>query len=271
MKRLLPLHGKRFASFTAASALAACALVAAAAPASAAVTLPPLAGGFDYQIGGAYTPPAGVQIISRDVSAAPASGKYNICYLNAFQAQEGHDGDWRSDLLLRDDRGNKVVDPDWHETLLDLRTPDKRTGVAAKVKTWIDTCAAKGYQAIEPDNYDSYTRSKNLLTANHAQEYIKLLSSYAHSKNLAIAQKNTPELAGNRVANGLDFAVTEECGEYEECGDYAGPFNNRVVNVEYTASGMSKGCPEWNGKISMVRRDVYVVPQGSSGYIRKTC
>ncbi len=113
--------------------------------------------------------------------------------------------------------------------------------------------------------------SKNLLTASHAQEYIKLLSAHAHGKNLAIAQKNTPELAGDRVANGLDFAVTEECGEYEECADYAGPFDNRVVDIEYTASGMSKGCPEWKSKISMVRRDLYVVPQGTSGYVRKTC
>ncbi|MET9002518.1 endo alpha-1,4 polygalactosaminidase [Amycolatopsis sp. NPDC004169] len=271
MKRPLPIHGKRIASLTAAGALAVGTLTALAAPATAAITLPPLAAGFDYQIGGAYTPPAGVQIVSRDVSASPASGKYNICYLNAFQAQEGQDADWPSDLLLRDSSGKKVVDPDWNETLLDLRTADKRTRVAQKVSGWIDTCATKGYQAIEPDNFDSYSRSKNLLTTTHAQEYIKLLSAYAHGKNLAIAQKNTPELAGNRVANGLDFAVTEECGEYEECADYAGPFNNRVVDVEYTASGMSKGCPDWKNKISMVRRDLYVVPQGTSGYVRKTC
>ncbi|MEU3645705.1 endo alpha-1,4 polygalactosaminidase [Lentzea sp. NPDC034063] len=271
MRRLSSLHGRRLAAVTAAGALAFAALTATAAPASAAVPLPPLAGKFDYQIGGAYTPPSGVQIVSRDVSASPAAGLYNICYLNAFQAQEGQDGDWQSDLLLRDSSGKKVVDPDWHETLLDLRTADKRSRVAAKVKTWIDTCASKGYQAVEPDNYDSFSRSKNLITTTHAQEYIKLLSAYSHSKNLAIAQKNTPELAGNRTANGLDFAVTEECGEYEECGDYAGPFGNRVVNVEYTASGMSKGCPEWKTKISMVRRDVMVVPAGSSGYLRKTC
>jgi hypothetical protein len=34
---------------------------------------------------------------------------------------------------------------------------------------------------------------------------------------------------------------------------------------------MSKACPEWKSKISIVRRDLYVVPQGSSGYVRKTC
>jgi hypothetical protein len=262
---------RRLSAPLAAAALAAASLVITASPSSAAVTLPPLRGGLDYQIGGAYPPASNVDIVIRDMSASPAAGKYNVCYVNAFQAQEGHDGDWQSDLLLRDANGNKVVDPDWKETLLDLRTADKRTRVAAKVKTWIDTCAAKGFQAVEPDNYDSYSRSKKLLTTTHAQEYIKLLSAHAHSKNLAIAQKNTPELADNRVANGLDFAVTEECGEWEECGDYAGPFANRVLDIEYTDSGRSAACEEWSSKISIVQRDLFVVPAGSSGYVRKIC
>ncbi|WNV87545.1 endo alpha-1,4 polygalactosaminidase [Umezawaea sp. Da 62-37] len=262
---------RRLLTPLAAVALAFTSLVITASPSSAAVNLPPLRGGLDYQIGGAYTPASDVQIVIRDNAASPVSGKYNVCYINAFQVQPGEDGTWQSDLLLRDANGNKVVDPDWKETLLDLRTADKRTRVAAKVKTWIDSCAAKGFQAVEPDNYDSFSRSKNLLTTTHAQEYIKLLSSYAHGKNLAIAQKNTPELAGNRVANGLDFAVSEECGEWEECGDYAGPFNNRVLDIEYTNNGRSAACSEWSGKISIVQRDVQVKPAGTSGYVRKTC
>ena len=92
-------------------------------------------------------------------------------------------------------------------------------------------------------------------TTTHAQEHIKLLSSHAHGKNLAIAQKNTPELSGNRTANGLDFAVSEGCGEWEE----------------HTNSGRSAACSEWGGKISIVQCDVRVKPAGSSGYVRKTC
>ena len=41
---------------------------------------------------------------------------------------------------------------------------------------------------------------------------------------LAIAQKNTAELAGNRVTNGLDFAIAEECADWDECGDYVDAF-----------------------------------------------
>jgi hypothetical protein len=238
---------------------------------AAAFTLPPTHAGFDYQIGGAYTPPTGVTVVSRDRSAAPAAGLYNICYVNAFQVQPGEEKDWDSDLLLRDANGKVVIDEDWGEALLDLRTDAKRQRVAAKVNSWITGCKTKGYQAIEPDNYDSYTRSKKLITASNAQAYIRLLSSHAHSQGLAIAQKNTVELADSRTANGLDFAVAEECGQYKECGDYTAAFGNNVIVIEYTATGLSRACSGWGTKLSIVRRDVDVTPKGGSGYVRKTC
>ncbi|WP_238161782.1 endo alpha-1,4 polygalactosaminidase [Kribbella antibiotica] len=239
--------------------------------ADAAATLPPTHAKFDYQIGGAYTPPAGVQVVTRDWTASPAAGLYNICYINAFQAQPGDEGSWSSDLLLRDASGKIVYDADWGEALLDLRTADKRSRIAAKVNGWTNTCASKGYKAIEPDNYDSYTRSKNLLTASQAKSYLTLLATYAHSKNLAIGQKNTVELASSRTSIGLDFAVAEECGQYDECGDYVQYFGNNVIVIEYTNSGRTKACSAYGSTLSIVQRDVDVSTPGSSGYVRKTC
>jgi hypothetical protein len=254
-----------------AAALAVTAAVALQSEADAAVTLPPTHAKFDYQIGGAYAPPAGVRVVTRDRTASPAAGLYNICYVNAFQVQPGEQGQWASDLLLRDARGRIVIDQDWGEALLDLRTADKRNRVAAKVNGWIDGCAAKGYQAIEPDNYDSYTRSKKLLTAAQAKAYLTLLASHAHSKNLAVAQKNTVELAGDRRAVGLDFAVAEECGQYDECGDYVDAFGNNVIVIEYTDSGRTTACSQYGSTLTIVQRDVDVSVPGDSGYVRKTC
>jgi hypothetical protein len=271
VKKLPHGPGSRVAAAVAAAALTAAGLVALAGTSSAAVTLPPLAAPWDYQIGGAYPPPSGVKIVSRDNADAAASGQYNICYINAFQVNPGLDGEWSGDLLLRDANGNKVIDPEWRETLLDIRTADKRTRVAAKIDGIIDNCASKGFQAVEPDNYDSYSRSKNLISTTQAQDYIKLLSGHAHAKGLAIAQKNTPDLAANRGANGLDFAVAEECGYYTECDAYTGPFGNRVVDVEYTNAGLSKACASWRGTIGIVQRDQDVVPAGAGGYVRRTC
>lgn len=237
---------------------------------STAIELPPLHAGFDYQIGGAYPPPSGVQIVSRDRSESPAPGLYNICYVNAFQVQPGEEKQWPADLLLRDAQGELVVDGDWDEVLLDIRTPGKRKRVAARVDQWIDGCADKGFDAVEPDNYDSYTRSQDLLSPDDATAFITLLSAHAHTRDLAIAQKNTVELAGLRARTGLDFAVAEECGEYDECGAYAKAFDDRVVVIEYTDSGLRKARSGFGDRLSIVRRDVMVSTPGDEEYVRKT-
>ncbi|WP_369393910.1 endo alpha-1,4 polygalactosaminidase [Streptomyces sp. CG1] len=235
----------------------------------AAVRLPPRGAGFDYQIGGAYPPPKGVRIVSRDRSDSPAPGLYNICYVNAFQAQPEERSSWPADLLLRDAHGTAVIDEDWNEALLDIGTPAKRERVAQRVNQWIDGCAHKGFDAVEPDNYDSYTRSHRLLSAADATAFMTLLSRHAHARHLAIAQKNTAELAGARKRAGLDFAVTEECGQFDECGVYAKAFDDRVVDIEYTDTGLRSALAHWSNRLSIVRRDRDVSTPGSKGYVRE--
>ncbi|MER7922893.1 endo alpha-1,4 polygalactosaminidase [Streptomyces sp. NPDC096057] len=239
---------------------------------TAKVSTPPVHAGVDYQLGGAYTPPKGVSVVSRDHTASPAPGVYNICYVNAFQAQPDAEGDWAADLLLRDRSGKVVMDKDWGEAMLDIGTPAKRARIAEKVDDWIDSCADKGFDAVEPDNYDSYTRAPHgLLTAADAEAFQTLLARHAHARHLAIAQKNTLELAKDRKRVGLDFAVVEECGQYDECGSYVDSFGDHVIVVEYTEKGMEKACEGWGDRISIVRRDLDVTPAGHDGYVRETC
>ncbi|MGQ4435723.1 MULTISPECIES: endo alpha-1,4 polygalactosaminidase [unclassified Streptomyces] len=236
------------------------------------VSAPPVHAGVDYQLGGAYTPPKGVSVVSRDHTESPAPGLYNICYVNAFQAQPDAEGDWDADLLLRDRSGKVVMDKDWGEAMLDIGTPAKRARISEKVDDWIDSCADKGFDAVEPDNYDSYTRAPHgLLTAADAEAFQALLARHAHTRHLAIAQKNTLELAKDRKRVGLDFAVVEECGQYDECGSYLDAFGDHVIVVEYTEKGMEKACAGWGDRISIVRRDLDVTPAGHDGYVRETC
>jgi len=238
---------------------------------AAEVTLPPKHVHWDYQIGGAYPPAPRVRVVGRDHDSEPAPGVYNICNINAFQAQKGEERDWASDLLLRDAKGHVVYDKEWGEAVLDIRTAAKRQRIAAKLNSWIDECAAKGYKAVEPDNYDAFTRFPKLLKANQAEALMRLLSAHAHDKGLAIAQKNAAELVSDRKSVGLDFAVAEECAEWDECGEFAEAFDGNVLVVEYTAKGMAKACSGWGGTLSIVRRDEQVVPKGASGYVRRTC
>ncbi|CAM5549998.1 hypothetical protein Sdia_47020 [Streptomyces diastaticus subsp. diastaticus] len=231
---------------------------------------PPLGAGLDYQLGGAYRPGDDVEVVVRDHGARPARGLYNVCYVNAFQAQPGARG-WPEELLLRDARGREVIDEDWDEVLLDLSTEELRRAAADRVGRWIDGCAQRGFDAVEPDNYDSFTRSDGLLDAADAQAYLALLVKRAHSRGLAVAQKNTAELAGDRKRLGLDFAVAEECGEYEECGVYDKAFDGRVLVVEYTESGLERACEAADGRLSVVLRDRDVLPEGEEGFVRAGC
>ncbi|MEY9927247.1 hypothetical protein ABH926_001872 [Catenulispora sp. GP43] len=247
----------------------------APAPAAAKAGAPPPTGvKWDYQIGGAYAPPAGVRIVSRDSSASSAPGLYNICYINAFQAQPDATGWWQSnhpDLLLKTSSGAPVIDQNWNEQLLDVSTDAKRTALAQIEGGWIASCAAKGFQAIEADNLDSYSRSQGTLTADDDVAMATQLARLAHAKGLAIAQKNTTEFLPRAHQIGFDFAVSEQCGKYGECGGYASTYADHVVDVEYDDSGFAAACRDYGGKIAIVLRDQDVSPAGGSSYVYKTC
>ncbi|WP_338693237.1 endo alpha-1,4 polygalactosaminidase [Streptomyces sp. Q6] len=229
---------------------------------------------FDYQIGGPYRPPAGVRAVARDRSAAPARGLYNVCYVNAFQAQPDARAWWareHPDLLLRNADGRLVIDEDWDEVLFDISTPGKRARLAAIVGRWVDGCADDGFQAVEPDNLDSYTRSQDLLDPADAVAFARLVADRAHDAGLAVGQKNTAELLARHAAVGFDFAVAEECARYDECGAYAKAYDDRVFVIEYRAADFTRACRAWGSRLSVVLRDLDVRPAGTKGYVRRAC
>ncbi|MER5949590.1 endo alpha-1,4 polygalactosaminidase [Streptomyces sp. NPDC001904] len=230
--------------------------------------------GFDYQIGGPYKPPSGVRAVSRDRSADPAQGLYNVCYVNAFQAQPDALRRWERDdpdLLLRDDDGDVVIDEDWDEALFDISTDAKRARLAKTVGDWVEGCADDGFQAVELDNLDSYSRSDGLLDASDAVAFARLLADRAHAAGLAVGQKNSAELLPKRSVVGFDFAVSEECGSYDECGAYAKAYDDRVFAVEYRAADFARACRTYGKRLSLVLRDVDVRPAGTKGYVRRAC
>ncbi|GAA1636552.1 endo alpha-1,4 polygalactosaminidase [Actinoplanes couchii] len=238
-------------------------------------TPPPANAGVDYQLGGAYTLPKGVTVVSRDREAEPAAGAYNICYVNAFQAQPQDEAWWKKnhpDLLLKDKNGNLVIDEDWNELMFDITTEAKRTALMTVVGPWIDGCAADGFDAIESDNLDSYTRSQNLMTQAQAVAFATALNARAHAKGLASGQKNFAELgATNAKKAGFDFAVAEECGEWDECDAYTATYGDKVIVIEYSADGFAKACDAFGDKLSIVRRDVGVSAPGSRSYVYEAC
>lgn len=238
-----------------------------------ALVLPPVNAPVDYQLGGAYPPPAGVMIVSRDRTETPAAGLYTICYVNGFQIQPTEEAEWLAehpDLILRDGNGAPVIDADWDEMLIDVGTPEKRTAVAAIVGGWISGCKTAGFDAIEIDNLDSFSRSDGLLQEADAVAAMRLFADAAHAQGLPISQKNAAELVGDKAAMGTDFVVAEECNTYDECDVYTGAYGDHVIVIEYVRADFDEGCASFPG-LSIVYRDRDLVAPGASGYVFDGC
>ena len=228
----------------------------------------------DYQLGGSYEPPAGVTVVTRDSTEKPADGLYNICYVNGFQSQPGVD--WPADLLLVDASGDPVIDENWpDETLLDISTDTKRQDAARLIFASIDTCAASGFDAVEFDNLDSYTRSGDLLTLDDAVAFATILTDHTHELGLVAGQKNTGELgARGKDEIGFDFAVVEECDQFEECGSFTDVYGDAVIDIEYTDDlrrPFDEVCADEATPASTILRDRDLTPVGSPDYVYERC
>jgi hypothetical protein len=248
----------------------------AATPATPSPVPPPPGAGFDYQLGGAYDPPAGAGIVVRDSTAPSAADSYSVCYLNGFQTQPGDSARLLADSpeLLLTAGGEPVRDELWPDELLfDTGTPSSRAGIAELLLPLITGCARAGYDAVEIDNLDSYTRSAGLLTREDNLALAAVLVDGAHAAGLAVGQKNAADLAAD-LAGTFDFAVAEECDRWQECGLYTAAYGRLVLAVEYTddlredftAACAAPGRPE-----SMILRDRDLVAAGAAGYVYETC
>jgi hypothetical protein len=234
--------------------LALLALLMVSAPSYAGPAPLPTGTDVDYQLGGNRAVPDRVGIVVRDREAAPAAGRYNVCYVNGFQTQARERPFWRQrpGLVLKQG-GKPVEDSAWDEWLLDLRSPRQRADLARIVGRWISGCARDGFDAVELDNLDSFTRSHGLLSRRQAIAYAGLLVRRAHAAGLAAGQKNLAGFDGTTI--GYDFAVSEECGRYRECASYTEDYGDRVLAIEYRRQDFGWTCSHVGDRLAVVLRD----------------
>ncbi len=156
-----------------------------------------------------------------------AQGRVVICYFSA-----GSWEDWRDDA---DDfeqvaLGNPLNG--WPgEKWLDVRA----SSLEAVMEARLDVAAEKGCDGVEPDNVDGYANDSGFpLSGNDQLAYNRFLASAAHERGLLIGLKNDLDQISELVA-AFDFAVNEECYEYDEC-ERLTPFieaGKPVLHAEY--------------------------------------
>ncbi|MFI5936983.1 endo alpha-1,4 polygalactosaminidase [Actinoplanes sp. NPDC051494] len=151
-----------------------------------------------------------------------------ICYVSA-----GSYEDWRADAK-RFPAAVLGADLDgWPgEKWLDVRRWDVLGPI---MRARFQSCRAKGFDAVDPDNMDGYANKNGVgLTAADQLTYNRRIAALAHGLGLAVGLKNDldqiPALVG-----AFDFAVNEQCAYFHEC-DLLKPFVTRgkpVFQIEY--------------------------------------
>lgn len=228
----------------------------------------------DYQLGGAYPPSDGVTVVVRDSTDWPEPGYFNICYVNGFQTQPG--ADWPAELLVKGRDGLPLADPDWpDEFLLDIGSPGQRMANLARVMPALKACADKGFDAVEFDNLDSYTRSNGRLSKRDALDFARLLIMAATDLGLPAGQKNAAGLASSGRRAGFSFAVVEECDRWSECAAYTWVYGRaQVIGIEYADNlrgTFAKACANPHRPGSLILRDRMLVPAGAPGHVFEAC
>ena len=164
---------------------------------------------------------------AKTIKILQQNGKKVICYFSA-----GSYENWREDASNFPDEalGNDL--DDWEgEKWLDIRNQEVRNIILSR----LDLAKEKGCDGVEPDNVNGYQNDTGFtLTANDQLDYNKFLSLQARERGLAIALKNDIDQIEELEAF-FDFALNEQCNEYDECNKYL-PFINHkkaVLNAEY--------------------------------------
>lgn len=164
------------------------------------------------------------------IASLKALGRTVVCYFAAGSAE-----DWRPDYqrFTEEDKGNDV--DGWPgESWLDIRSANVRDIMEDR----LDMAAEKGCQAVEPDLVDGYAADSGFpLTFDDQIEYNRWLAAEAHQRMLAVGLKNDLDQVIDLVDH-FDFAVNEECHDYDECYMLQ-PFLNAgkpVWNAEYADS-----------------------------------
>ncbi|MCX2179430.1 endo alpha-1,4 polygalactosaminidase [Streptomyces sp. SKN60] len=213
---------------------------------------------WQWQLSGRLDPTVDVPVYDIDGFDHPASavadlhrwGRKVICYLStgAWEEFRPDAAQFPKELL---GRSNGWPGERW----LDIRRTDL---LAPLMAARLDMCRAKGFDAVEPDNMDGYTNRTGFpLTAADQLTYNRLIARLAHERGLSVGLKNDLDQIPQLLPD-FDFAVNEQCAEYEEC-ELLVPFvqaGKAVFHVEYELP-LTEFCPRSKelGLSSMLKKE----------------
>eukprot|EP00040_Diaphanoeca_grandis_P001804 m.19606 g.19606 ORF g.19606 m.19606 type:complete len:592 (-) comp12540_c0_seq1:173-1948(-) len=188
---------------------------------------------------------------AEQIQALKDDGRIVVCYFSAGTF-EGWRPDWQQYfpfITSETYSGNQLPFAgkmaDWDERWLDIREIGLLTPI---MRARLQLAKDKGCDAVEPDNMDAYTNGGETgigLTSDDQLAYNRWLATEAHAIGMSIGLKNDVDQLEHLV-DYFDWALNEQCFQYQECGDYATYFtaqDKAVFGVEYSGS-VSSFCPQ---------------------------
>jgi hypothetical protein len=200
------------------------------------------------------------------INSMKAQGRHIVCYFSAGSAEN-----WRSDYakFQPSDLGNNL--DGWPgERWVNTQSANVRAIMQAR----LDLAASKSCDAVEPDNVDEYTNKPGFpLTAATQIDYNTFIATEAHKRGLRVGLKNDVDQV-SRLAPIFDFAVNEQCHQYNECTAYSAftAASKPVFNAEYakkyrSGAAQNQLCTE--AKSQNIR--TLVLPVALDGSYRYSC
>ena len=175
-----------------------------------------------------------------EVTTLHALGIKVVCYMDAGTYEPGRpdSNDFPASL-----KGNAVSG--WPgEYWLDARPSGPNyTTLQSIMLARFQVCKSKGFDAVEPDNMDSYQNDPGFSTTAQDQlSYNEWIAQTVHSLGMAVFQKNDLDQIPTLVTY-FDGILDEECNKYSECSTLA-PYTQSqkpVWNAEYSEDGETTG------------------------------
>ena len=203
-----------------------------------------------------------------------------ICYIDVG-VYEGYRGDThrfaKAQRKLRARTGNPHArlwgnkDVGWDDSWwLDVRQRDLlRPIMKHRIKDW---CVRKGFDAVEPDETEVWDNNPGFpISKKQNHRYTRMIARMAHRYGLSVGLKgNTGEAKALEPYH--DWALAEECFQYDECGKLVRTFvraGKAVFDVEYARD---PDCRYANrNRMNAVRRDLDLVGPHHRGYRYQPC
>jgi hypothetical protein len=149
----------------------------------------------------------------RTVRRLHSMGRKVICYLDvgSWESYRPDAGEFPRSVLGRRYEGFP------NERWLDIR---RFHSFAAPLERRFGICARKGFDAVEPDNLAGWENKTGFpISAVDQLRFNRWVARQVHARGMAVALKNDGPQAGQLVGE-FDFAIVEQCFQYEECGAY---------------------------------------------------